>query len=423
MKKQITILLAVIVFVVVCVGGLAFYKFWRNNVFYPSGERTFSLARFTFQVPDGWQLLTSGSEKATLLTTKRNTTADIKISLVEDSEDFGSGCRPWGTTSYGSICSGVGTDSVIPIGVSISSINAMQDYAFTADFGRSISDKDCGNCFDQIFDMVKNAKIVRKSDTKITTGGNVDSTASYVHDSEHVYPEKTVVEGTDDYGPFTKTIILPKVKNINNDAIVGKINQILSFKNITSIKDVPDSGYEDFNDDDISGGAWGLTDVDYYINYDENNLLNISVWMEWLGAYPVDVVKDYSINLTSGEAVKLSDIFYQDKIADLLNLLNGMLQANIDEALTYGGDETYSKEDIIMEFDSHKDVYQNYGKFTEADIADFKVDPTGMRFIYDFRFSHATRAFEPDGYIDLDYAQLRDYIRPDGLLGRKILVK
>lgn len=242
----------------------------------------------------------------------------------------------------------------------------------------------------------------------------------FQHNSEHIYLEKTVIIGKDSLSgaEFTKEIIFPKVRGISNAGILNNVNQILNFKNVTGFN---------LEDADVKSSSGGLTNVDYQVNYDKNNVLNISFIMDYMGAYPSESTKNYSINITSGEIIKPADIFYQNKINDLIGVLNVKLQDNINQKIDLVRKENPSNqvgecsESVINEaMQEGKSYDSNYGKFTEENITGYKITSNSMEFVYNFDFAHVVQACQPNGVVTLSYSQLKDYIRPDGLLGSEI---
>jgi hypothetical protein len=256
------------------------------------------------------------------------------------------------------------------------------------------------------------------------------------HNSEHVYSDSIIIKGkdiSDSSIEFTKNITLPGFRNLNIN-ILNNINQLLGFKNITGCDSLDDVRCT------VKTSFRGLTDVDYQINYDKNNLLSISLTTTYLGLYQSENTHNYLINLMNGEVVKPTDIFYQNKISDLLNILNVKLQSNIQQELDFakkenpsGQGDMCSEETINQRLQSEKKDDPNYGKFMEQNLiasndlnrkipqyTNLIIMPNGIEFIYDFMFAHAIQACQPDGVIVLSYTQLKDYIRPDGLLGSEL---
>lgn len=229
-----------------------------------------------------------------------------------------------------------------------------------------------------------------------------------------------------DYETVCGNIIWPAVRNIYDKNVLNKMEQVLGFMNIVGIIKQDNCMY--------------LPGVDYQINYDKNNLLSISFFIFSRGGpYPSEAKINYVINLVNGEIVKLSDIFYQNKISDLVNFLNTKLQTNIQQQLDFarqqnpsGQGSQCSEQTVNQGLQSGKEYNPNYGKFTEQNLiasnnlngetpqyASLKITSSGIEFTYDFGFAHAIQACEPNGVIVLTYDQLKDYIRLDGLLGNE----
>jgi len=118
-----------------------------------------------------------------------------------------------------------------------------------------------------------------------------------------------------------------------------------------------------------------------------------------------------SFNLKTGNLITMRDIFKNDKISDLIVVLNQKLQENIDQNPTGG----CSREIINQQLQDDL----NRGKFSESKI-DFKIKSDGIEFIYNFGFPHIVQACEPKGNIFLSFSQLKDYLSPTGLLAKEI---
>jgi len=242
-------------------------------------------------------------------------------------------------------------------------------------------------------------------------------------DSKHI---STHIESIDNE-TICGNMIWPVVRNMSDKNVLNKIEQVLSFRNITGITKQENCA--------------GFTGSDYQINYDKSNVLSISFFTSWMGAYPSEATINYVINLANGEIVKLSDIFYQNKISDLVNLLNTKLQENINKQIDFvaeqnptGKEGLCSKEDVVnWGLKTGKEYDPNYGKFTEQNLiasnnlngqtpqySSLKITSSGIEFIYNFGFAHAIQACEPNGVVVLDYSQLKGYIRLDGLLSNEI---
>jgi hypothetical protein len=56
-------------------------------------------------------------------------------------------------------------------------------------------------------------------------------------------------------------------------------------------------------------------------------------------------------------------------------------------------------------------------KFKRSNLDDFSISDKGLTFLYDAEFPHVVQALQPAGEYFFSYAELRPYIRREGLLG------
>lgn len=212
----------------------------------------------------------------------------------------------------------------------------------------------------------------------------------------HVYPKTE----TYFFPEGTKTITWPIIKNLNPKSLTDNINNTLDFNKTTGT-----------NIAEIKSNPQGITSTYYEVNYDQNNILSLSIFVENTGAYISTFTYNYSFDLTTGQPISSTVIFSPDKTNSLITLLNSRLQTNINQALK----RTDCPPDLNVELESNKKYYPHYGNFSSDDL-DFRITYTGIEFIYNFHFPHVILACEPDSIISLTYSQLKDFIRFDGLL-------
>lgn len=204
---------------------------------------------------------------------------------------------------------------------------------------------------------------------------------------------------------YTKELEWPVIKNIPDEQVLLKINKILDFDKTI-----------EFTEFDATENN-GITSVGFDVNYDKNNILSLTVHVSTYGAYPDEFSTNYLINLKNAELVTLSDIFYQNKINDLVGILNKKLQENVNEAINQN---PQLKQDINCNRGMEGCMYPDGFTFTEENLKNFVITSDGIKFAYDFGFPHVSQALEPNGVMILTYSQLKDYISKEGLLGSEI---
>ena len=57
-------------------------------------------------------------------------------------------------------------------------------------------------------------------------------------------------------------------------------------------------------------------------------------------------------------------------------------------------------------------------KFVAKELNHFSVNEQGVTFYYDYDFPHVAKALEPNGEFFVSYADLKPFIKRDGLLAR-----
>lgn len=241
-----------------------------------------------------------------------------------------------------------------------------------------------------------------------TVQENLDIKNDPRYSSPHIIPYSQIVTVKDEYNSVEKVITLPLVRNVSNADISDSINSLFTFKKVT------DSEFSDLKE-----STGGVTDVDYVIHYDKNNILSIDVWTEFMGAYPSTYLDNYVISIATGNLIKPEDIFLKNGISKLTDLLNAKLQKNISDSKKEAAEGGCSEEDLQWGMDQ-KEFNSTYGTFTEKDLEKFSITEEGVTFRYDFEFPHAILACAPDGLFEMSFTQLKPYLDPKGLLAREI---
>jgi hypothetical protein len=195
-------------------------------------------------------------------------------------------------------------------------------------------------------------------------------------------------------------VTYPVISGLSDTVVLRRVRSLLAFKNIF------DYSLKDYRDD-----AW-LSEFSYVVNYNANYLLDITFMQSGMAAYPDDQTKHFLINLKDGSIAKASDAFEPSKFTTLAAAVNRKLQNEIKQiedenaASTDGKAKEWSKE-----------ANENL-KFEINNLDDFSVGRRGIIFLYDAGFPHAIKAFEPRGKYFFSYAELKPYIKRDGLLGQ-----
>ena len=150
-----------------------------------------------------------------------------------------------------------------------------------------------------------------------------------------------------------------------------------------------------------------LESADYTINYNKNNILDVTLFIEGSGAYPSGSSKYLIVNTKTGNRVKPADVFTD--LNGLAALGKKSLQAEIKtETIRIKKDEP----------DFEPTEYFNNANFTTDNLWAFTISDTGLTFHYDYGFPHVAKALEPDGEFFFSWAELKPFIKKDGLFGK-----
>ena len=198
------------------------------------------------------------------------------------------------------------------------------------------------------------------------------------------------------------TISYPLVTRVSNPAILSKVRSLLSVANIfeTSLKEYRENNW--------------LDEFDYVVNYNDNNILDVTFTQSGMAAYPDSQSRTISIDLRTGSVIKARDVFVVAKLTELARLVDAKLQKDTAEVtLAAKADRQLTEASSIVE--ALEEV-----KFEVKDLDDFSINKDGVTFLYEVGFPHAHRAFEPGGHYLFSYSKLKPFINPNGPLGQFI---
>lgn len=157
--------------------------------------------------------------------------------------------------------------------------------------------------------------------------------------------------------------------------------------------------------DEIKEAFW-LETADYTVNYNKNNILDVTISIDGSGAYPDGSSKYLVINSKTGTRIKPSDVFTN---------LNGLaaLGAKAQQAEMKTEAARIKKDE--PDFDPGE--YFNNAKFTTENLWAFTVSEKGIVFHYDYGFPHVAQALQPEGEYFYKWSELKPFIKQDGLFG------
>jgi hypothetical protein len=181
----------------------------------------------------------------------------------------------------------------------------------------------------------------------------------------------------------------------------NKINEALAAKNLMdeTIEEMK-ATFKDCN--------CGTVGVSYHVNYNANNILDMSVFIETLGAYTSGYVKRFTFNTISGEKLSISQLVKSSSLPHLASKCNALLQERVKKSI--GEAEEGESADWL------KELMQDT-KFEVKHLENFSISPEGITFYYPFGFPHAAIALEPDDAFLFKFSQLKNDIEPASILG------
>lgn len=188
----------------------------------------------------------------------------------------------------------------------------------------------------------------------------------------------------------------PKVK-ASNAALSKRIEGALNYERIFNFK----------VNEEIRDIQW-LEEASFDVDYNKNGILGVTMWIEGSGAYPSGVSKPIIVNLKTGNRVRPQDVF--TRLTGLIGKGRNAQRAEIKKAIA----------DIKRENPEEQNPAQLFSnaRFTLKDLNEFAVSDEGVTFWYDYSFPHVIKALEPEGRYFFSWAELKPFIKPDGLLAQ-----
>ncbi len=200
------------------------------------------------------------------------------------------------------------------------------------------------------------------------------------------------------YKGFTSQLRVPVV--VGDDAeVVARINEALGYGKL--VGETIDETVANY-----ANCGCGMVAVDFRVNLQRGNILDITVVLEGMGAYPDWHYLGFTFDVRTGTLMEAADLFCGCCLDELATLADAKLQANIAAALAET-DERYRQEQGRMLTNHH---------FTTEHLEHFTVTEAGVEFEYEFDFAHAIEALEPDETVVFTFKELGKYLRDRGLM-------
>jgi hypothetical protein len=156
----------------------------------------------------------------------------------------------------------------------------------------------------------------------------------------------------------------------------------------------------------------GITEFDYQLIFQNQQIASFEFQYEWMGAYPESHSDYLTFNLKNGRVVQMIDLFTEEGSlmikAELLKRRKMLVENAEKEWKNELSPEDYAsiKEDLFKCIQS-------------PEINRAAITPNGIRFHHSFCFPGVSRALEPDLRIELSRGSLKPWLSE---YGRKILL-
>jgi hypothetical protein len=198
------------------------------------------------------------------------------------------------------------------------------------------------------------------------------------------------------------TISYPLVTSVPKPATLSKVRSLLSVGNVfeTSLKEYRENNW--------------LDEFDYVVNYNANNILDVTFTQSGMAAYPDTQSRTISIDLRTGNAIKANDLFLEAQMPELVRLSDAKLQAELAQIIKAAKEDRTLQ---VAEASSIVELLQSV-KFEVKDLDSFSINKDGVTFLFEVGFPHVHRAFEPDGHYLFSYSELKPFIKPNSPLAQ-----
>lgn len=200
----------------------------------------------------------------------------------------------------------------------------------------------------------------------------------------------------DDENNKSFIVVYPKVK-ASTTALSKKIEAAISYEKVAGIS----------VKDEMGGNQW-LEIASYKVDYNKKGILEITLSAEGMAAYPSSFDSTVVVNLETGNSVRPADVF-----TNLAGLAAKARKAQLAEIKKANAD--YQKNPETADYEAS--MYFDEAKFTAKELDDFAISDRGVTFIYDYGFAHVAEALQPAGRYFFTWAQMKPFVKRDGLFG------
>lgn len=166
--------------------------------------------------------------------------------------------------------------------------------------------------------------------------------------------------------------------------------------------------------DNLRREHW-LSNFDYVVRYNKHGILDILLIAEGVAAYPDSSIRYLVFDTRTGRKLTVADLFAVATMPQLLIKIREVMKNHESEAIK----ETAETGETLEYYrEAYPELHPTPDRFTFKHLDGFSVSDSGVTFIYDYDFAHVAQALEPTGEFFLSYAELKPFVRMDGLLAR-----
>ena len=199
---------------------------------------------------------------------------------------------------------------------------------------------------------------------------------------------------------FKKTFTINRpIANASTPALSKKITALIDPVNVLEI---------DLKEE-LTEVQW-LSEADFEEVFNERGVLTMMLWMEGSGAYSDGVIRHVVVDVAKAERLSPSAAFID--LPGLIAAVKAKQDAEVEKAIK----EIRANPEFPKDSDP-KSLFE-LTNFEEKDLGNFAVDMAGIAFFYDYGFVNAIKALEPEGELRLSWAEVKPFIKQDGLLAR-----
>jgi hypothetical protein len=216
-----------------------------------------------------------------------------------------------------------------------------------------------------------------------------------------ITPKEVTYTRPKPFADFKKnfTVTYPTVKAANA-ALAKKIEQTISYEKIYGL-----------NIEEEKNEIQWLEEASYEVGYNDRGLLSITLFITGTGAYSSVYEKTVVVDLKTGERLKPQDAFTD--LETLAEKVKAAQTAEVEKTLEDLKSDPANKDYEPFDFFDGTD-------YTVENLQDFAVSENGVTFIYVYGFPNVVKALEPGGKYFFSWAELKPFIKPDGLLAQFI---